>query len=118
MLAFIDACINYILLRRLRRTLGQIAMKLSLCAVLTHCCELGANNNHKLKFIAAISVCRLIPLTRSMQSDPLKLASIMANVDTRKAGGYKNYFYYGNGEGLGPDPLIADFNQTTCVPVP
>lgn len=96
---------------------GQVAMKLSFCAVMTQCCELVCNAKGKLKFVQAVSLCRLIPLTAAMRSSQEKLMAIQTNPDIRKGQGYKNYFYYGAPAELGgKEELMADFSQTTCVP--
>jgi hypothetical protein len=90
-------------------------MKLSLCAVMTQCCELAVNEKGKLRFVQTVSVCRLVSLTPAMKKDPDKLKSIRSNGDPRNQGGYKNYFYYGAGHGLGDEELMADFSQTACI---
>lgn len=95
---------------------GQAPMKLSFCAVLTQCCELVPNTKGKINFVQTISVCRLTTLTAAMKNDPDKLLAIRSNSDPRKAGGYKNYFFYGAGLELGPEELMADFSQTACIP--
>jgi hypothetical protein len=95
---------------------GQVAMVMSSCAVLTQCCELVPRAHGKITLVKTISVCRLVPLSHSMKTDPKKLESIRSNSDPRKQGGYKNYFYYGSGDMLGPEELMADFSQTTCIP--
>lgn len=92
-------------------------MKLAFCAVMTQCCELVCNAQGKLRFIQAISVCRLVPLTLAMKASADKLKMIRSNPDIRKENAYKNYFYYGApAEVGGHEELMADFNQTACIP--
>lgn len=96
---------------------GHVTMKLSPCIVATQCCELRTNQRGQLREVAAIALCRIIPVRQSIMDDAEKLTSLHENRDPRLAArSYKNYFWVGTAEGLSNTDLMADFSQVTCIP--
>jgi hypothetical protein len=97
---------------------GQLVMRLSPCMVATQCCELRTNKKNALTEVAAITVCRIVPVRASIMEDAEKLVSLRENRDPRIAAvkSYKNYFGIGLGDGLSETEMMVDFAQMACVP--
>jgi hypothetical protein len=97
---------------------GQLVMKLCSCMVVTQCCELRVNKKGALSEVAAITVCRVVPVRASIMEDADKLLSLCENRDPRVLAvkNYKNYFGIGTGSGLSETDLMVDFAQMACVP--
>jgi hypothetical protein len=97
---------------------GQLLMKLCSCMVATQCCELRVNKKRALSEVAAITICRIIPVRASIMEDADKLLSLRENRDPRVADvkNFKNYFGIGLGDGLSETEMMVDFAQMACVP--
>ncbi len=94
---------------------GQLLMRLSFCAVLSHCCELEPRHGKLLP--ASFTVARLITVKQSIIEDPEKLASLRANKDPRGATpGFIDYFYIAPHERLENKEWMVDFNQVASIP--
>lgn len=94
---------------------GQLKMRKSFCAVLSHCCELEPRHN-KL-FSAAISLARLIPIKSSIVQDTAKLASLRENRNPLSGvPGYIDYFYINAHERLVNREWMVDFSQVLSIP--
>jgi hypothetical protein len=94
---------------------GQIKMRMSMVAVISHCCELEIRSGKLL--LPSVAVARLIPMKQSISSDSAKLASLQANKDPRIASdiGYLDYFYLEPHQVLGNVPWVVDFGQITSI---
>src|SRR5258708_32975629 len=94
---------------------GQVTMKLCPCMVALQCCELRINNKGVLRDTAAITVCRIIPVKKTILEDPERLRSLRENRDPRvdvvDVRSYKNYFGIGTGNGLSEAEWMVDFAQ-------
>jgi hypothetical protein len=97
---------------------GQVVMSLCPCIVVTQCCELRVNKKGVLSEVAAIAVCRIVPVRASIMEDADKLRSLRENRDPRvgTVKNYKNYFGVGTGNGLSETEMMVDFSQMACVP--
>jgi hypothetical protein len=94
---------------------GQLPMRLSFGAVVSHCCELEPRNG---KLIGAMfTVARLVPVKQSIMRDSERLESLRANRDPREPiPGYLDYFYTTPHERLESKEWMVDFSQITSVP--
>jgi hypothetical protein len=95
---------------------AQIKMRLSLGAVLAHCCELELRNGRCL--LPTIPVARLIPVKPSISNDESKIASLRGNKDPRNTAnpGYIDYFYLAAHERLNNMEWVVDYCQISSIP--
>lgn len=95
---------------------AQIKMRLSLGAVLAHCCELELRNGKCL--LPAIPVARLVPVKPSISNDEARIASLRGNKDPRNTDnpGYIDYFYLAAHEQLNNMEWVVDYCQISSVP--
>jgi hypothetical protein len=99
---------------------GQMTMKLCACMVVLQCCELRINNKGVLRDTAAITVCRIVPVKKTILEDPERLRSLHENrdprIDIENVRSYKNYFGIGTGDGLSDGEWMVDFAQMASIP--
>lgn len=96
---------------------GQLPLRMSLCAVLSNCCEVEPRHGKLLQ--PAFVVARLIPIKDSILNDSEKLESLRANRDPRGATpnrGYMDYFYIQACPRLDNKEWMVDFSQVFSIP--
>jgi len=94
---------------------GQLALRLSYCAVISHCCELEPRHGRLLP--ACFSVARLIPVKSSIIADATKLESLRENRDPRKGNpGFLDYFHVQAHPRLDSKEWMVDYGQLVSIP--